>query len=369
MLKKLYSAILFVIGTLLGVLVFYITQMYLRTDRPANASLIEDNADLSMLILFILFFGLIMLIFAPAITHTGKKTTLSIGQDLEGVPTKKIVAGVLGVIIGFIIALLISLTYRAVLPGVFYVVVTLLLYIICGFLGFSVAVAKFRDSSSEGHGILDLLLRDHEECHGVPKVIDTSVAIDGRILDVMRAGFLEGNLIVPEFVLDELRHIADSSDSLKRVRGRRGLKVLEELREEFGVSVYSAAKTRNLDDIPEVDVKLVKLAKELGGALLTTDFNLNKVAVINDIQVLNINELANALKPIVIPGEKMMVHVVKQGKDPEQGIGYLDDGTMIVVEDGAESIGKNVMITVTSLIQTAAGKMIFGRVGAVEKTD
>lgn len=364
MLKKLYSAILVVIGTLIGFLVFYVTQVYLRTDRPADTPLIRDNADLSMLILFILFFGLIMLIMAPAITHTGRKTTLSIGRDLEGVPTKKIIAGVLGVIIGFVIALLISLTYRAVLPGVFYVVVTLILYIICGFLGYSVAVTKFRDSSSEGHGILDALLRGHTECNGVPKVIDTSVAIDGRILDVMRAGFLEGNLIVPEFVLDELRHIADSSDSLKRVRGRRGLKVLEELREEFGVSVYAASKTRNLDDIPEVDVKLVKLAKELNGALLTTDFNLNKVAVINDIRVLNINELANALKPVVIPGEKMMVHIVKQGKDPEQGIGYLDDGTMIVIEDGAESIGKNVTITVTSLIQTAAGKMIFGRIDA-----
>ena len=149
------------------------------------------------------------------------------------------------------------------------------------------------------------------------------------------------------------------------MRGRRGLDILNQIRDEFNVEVYNnSPKLRYLEDIPEVDVKLIKLAGELGANLITTDFNLNKVATINDIKVLNINELANAIKPIVIPGEKMLVDVVKRGKDREQGIGYLDDGTMIVVEDGADHIAQNVAATVTSVIQTAAGKMIFARINS-----
>ena len=191
---------------------------------------------------------------------------------------------------------------------------------------------------------------------GVPSVI-----IDGRILEIMKTGFLEGPIVIPEFVLVELRHIADSSDALKRNRGRRGLDILNKIQTEYGIEIYNTDSEKALKEIPEVDVKLLKLAQIMKGKVVTNDFNLNKVAVIKGVAVLNINELANAMKPMVIPGERMTVTLIKQGKDHNQAIAYLDDGTMIVVEDGRREIGKVVEINVTSVLQTAAGRMIFGK--------
>ena len=195
-----------------------------------------------------------------------------------------------------------------------------------------------------------------------PKIFDTSVIIDGRIAEIMKTGFIEGPIVIPEFVLVELRHIADSSDSLKRTRGRRGLDILNKIQNEYGIEIYNTENEKVLKEIPEVDVKLLKLAQLMNGKVVTNDFNLNKVAAINGVEVLNINELANTLKPVVIPGEKMTVTPVKQGKDPNQAIAYLDDGTMVVVEDGRKMIGKTCEITVTSVLQTSAGRMIFGRI-------
>ena len=195
-----------------------------------------------------------------------------------------------------------------------------------------------------------------------PKILDTSVIIDGRIAEIMKTGFLEGPIVIPEFVLVELRHIADSSDSLKRVRGRRGLDILNKIQSEYGIEIYNTESEKALKDISEVDVKLLKLAQIMNGKVVTNDFNLNKVATINGVEVLNINELANTMKPIVIPGEKMTVTPVKEGRDASQSIAYLDDGTMVVVEDGRNEIGNKCEITVTSVLQTSAGRMIFGRI-------
>lgn len=195
----------------------------------------------------------------------------------------------------------------------------------------------------------------------IPKIFDTSVIIDGRISDIMKTGFLEGPIIIPEFVLVELRHIADSSDSLKRNRGRRGLDILKKIQTEYGVDIYDTTGEKGLDEIPEVDVKLLKLAQNMGGKVVTNDFNLNKVAGIKGVSVLNINELANAIKPIVLPGEDMTIFLVKEGKESRQAVGYLDDGTMIVVEDGKKYIGKTIDVSVTSVLQTAAGRMIFAK--------
>ena len=181
-------------------------------------------------------------------------------------------------------------------------------------------------------------------------------------MEIMKTGFLEGPIVIPEFVLVELRHIADSSDALKRNRGRRGLDILNKIQTEYGIEIYNTDSEKALKEIPEVDVKLLKLAQIMKGKVVTNDFNLNKVAVIKGVSVLNINELANALKPMVIPGEEMTVTLIKQGKDHNQGIAYLDDGTMIVVEDGRKQIGSTVTIHVTSVLQTAAGRMIFGRI-------
>ncbi len=195
------------------------------------------------------------------------------------------------------------------------------------------------------------------------KILDTNVIIDGRIADVCRTGFVEGTLYVPGFVLEELQHIADSGDGLKRARGRRGLDILNGMQKEFPLVVRSWDKALDKsaqDD--EVDTRLVKLAKALNCPIVTNDFNLNKVAALQGVQVLNVNELANAVKPVVLPGEEMTIAIVKEGKEANQGVAYLDDGTMIVVEDGRRFINSTLGVIVTSVLQTVAGKMIFARV-------
>ncbi len=191
----------------------------------------------------------------------------------------------------------------------------------------------------------------------VPKILDTSVIIDGRIADICEAGFLDGPLVVPQFVLHELQQIADSSDSLKRNRGRRGLDILKKIQQSPELDIQIVEN--DFPKVREVDSKLVLLAKETGGKVMTNDFNLNKVAELQGVTVLNINELANAVKPVVLPGEVMHVHVLKEGKEFGQGVGYLDDGTMVVVDQARDHIGDKVSVSVTSVLQTTAGRMIF----------
>lgn len=191
------------------------------------------------------------------------------------------------------------------------------------------------------------------------KILDTSVIIDGRIADIIETKFIEGILIVPKFVLDELQQIADSSDSVKRSRGRRGLDVLNRMRKNKDIMLRITDK--DFPEIPDVDSKLVKLGKSLDAKVITNDFNLFKVAEIQGVEVLNINLLTNALKPVVLPGEKMKIVVIKEGKDPGQGIGYLDDGTMVVVDSGKRYVGEQIEVTVTSVLQTPAGRMIFAK--------
>jgi uncharacterized protein YacL len=191
------------------------------------------------------------------------------------------------------------------------------------------------------------------------KVLDTSVIIDGRVADICKTGFLEGTLVVPHFVLRELQQIADSADSAKRNRGRRGLDVLEKIKSVPGVTVQIVEK--DYPEVKEVDLKLIELAKELTAKIVTNDFNLNKVSQLRGVEVLNINELANALKPVVLPGETMKVFILKEGKEYNQGVAYLDDGTMVVVDNARRMIGKTIATQVTSVLQTTAGKMIFGR--------
>ncbi len=190
-------------------------------------------------------------------------------------------------------------------------------------------------------------------------ILDTSVIIDGRIADIFQTRFIEGRVIIPRFVLNELQQIADSQDSLKRTRGRRGLDVLNRIKKIPNIEVK--IHEEDYPEIPEVDAKLVKLAKSLESRILTNDYNLNKIAELQGVTVLNINELSNAIKPVVLPGEKMTVKLIKEGKEHNQAIAYLDDGTMIVVEEARHLIGKTLDITVTSVLQTSAGRMIFGK--------
>jgi uncharacterized protein YacL len=191
------------------------------------------------------------------------------------------------------------------------------------------------------------------------RILDTSVIIDGRIADICETGFLDGMLVIPQFVLKELQLVADSADSMKRNRGRRGLDILQKIQKMSGVDVMISDV--DFPDVREVDLKLIELARTLEGKIVTNDFNLNKVAQLRGVQVLNINELANALKPVVLPGEFMKVFILKEGKEYNQGVAYLDDGTMVVVDNARRMISRNIDVVVTSVLQTTAGKMIFGR--------
>jgi len=191
------------------------------------------------------------------------------------------------------------------------------------------------------------------------RILDTSVIIDGRIADICETGFIDGTLVIPQFVLKELQLVADSSDSMKRNRGRRGLDILQKIQKMAGVDVMISDV--DFPDVREVDLKLIELARTLQGKIVTNDFNLNKVAQLRGVEVLNINELANSLKPVVLPGEIMKVFILKEGKEYNQGVAYLDDGTMVVVDNARKMIGKTIDVVVTSVLQTTAGKMIFGR--------
>jgi uncharacterized protein YacL len=196
------------------------------------------------------------------------------------------------------------------------------------------------------------------------KILDTSVIIDGRVADVCEVGFLEGTMVIPSFVLRELQYIADSSDPLRKARGRKGLEVLQKLKKTQSARVLFSPE--DLPEIREVDLKLIELAKRMKAKLLTNDFNLNKVASLRGIEVLNLNDLANAVKPVVLPGESMTVSILKEGKEPGQGVAYLDDGTMVVVDNARSLIGRDTDIIVTSVIQTTAGKMFFGKLAGAE---
>jgi uncharacterized protein YacL len=270
---------------------------------------------------------------------------------------KTIVGAALGSLLGIIGASLISLVVarmNLVHPQT-ETFVQILILIVMTYMGLISGAHKgeYLDLSSLGEIFSDSTVRN------TAKILDTSVIIDGRVADICKTGFLEGVLVVPHFVLRELQQIADSADSAKRNRGRRGLDVLEKIKSVPGVAVQVVEK--DYPDVKEVDLKLIELAKEMGAKIVTNDFNLNKVSQIRGVDVLNINELANALKPVVLPGETMKVFILKEGKEYNQGVAYLDDGTMVVVDNARRMIGKTIATQVTSVLQTTAGKMIFGR--------
>jgi len=265
------------------------------------------------------------------------------------------VGSILGIIGAYLIGMLISTQDINTVPGEMKVFLTIALAFFMGYIGLMVGAAKgdYLDLSALGGVFSDKnIKRDY-------KVLDTSVIIDGRIADVAETGFLGGTLIIPNFILAELQQVADSADSSKRQRGRRGLDMLQRLRNNSKLDIQIVET--DFPAIKEVDLKLIELGKQLDAVIVTNDFNLNKVSQLRGVQVLNINELANALKPVVLPGEAMRVFVLKEGKEYNQGVAYLDDGTMVVVDNARRLIGKTADIAVTSVLQTTAGKMIFGR--------
>jgi uncharacterized protein YacL len=287
-------------------------------------------------------------------------------ERLVKIPAADILFGALGLIFGLIVAFLIEPPLSKLpIPGISSILPFLVSGLL-GYLGFRVGYKKRDELLSiftVGRQGKDQKKKDSRDIEH--KILDTSVIIDGRIFDICRTGFLEGTLVIPSFVLEELQHIADSSDVLKRNRGRRGLDILNKIQKELRMEVL--IYEGDFDEVSEVDSKLVKLAKVLSGKVVTNDFNLNKVCELQGVKVLNINDLANAVKPVVLPGEEINVQVIKDGKEHGQGVAYLDDGTMIVIEGGREYIGERIDVLVTSVLQTSAGRMIFAKPKLLER--
>ena len=309
---------------------------------------------------------------SPFFIRKIKGFAVFVEAQLNKMPTHDVIAGAIGLLIGLIIANLLGYAFSKIpvvgeyIPVVFSIVL--------GYLGIHIMIKKRQALVSIFDFIpkfMKELVKMRETKQAAPKaaavaedkpcykLLDTSVIIDGRIADICETGFLEGTLLIPVFVLEELQHIADSADALKRVRGRRGLDILQKIRQESRMKVKITEE--DFEDIPEVDSKLVQLAQQVGGKIITNDFNLNKVAQLRGVEVLNINALSNAVKPVVIPGENMQVSIVKSGKEAGQGVAYLEDGTMIVVENGNRHMGETLEVEVTSALQTAAGRMIFAK--------
>lgn len=330
--------------------------LFLKLIYNANIEKIGDFVPsysyiIAGVILGIIFFFIFAHIISNAIINMMDKTA----AKLSRMSLKELLTSIFGIIVGLVIANLLGIA--ASKYGFIGSCIIIILNIVFGVLGYRVARSK-KDEIGGFSSILENTRSINKNItYGKPKILDTSVIIDGRILDLLKTGFIEGKIIIPNFVLEELRHIADSSDSLKRNRGRRGLDILNEIQKQLAVSVEIV--DFNIKEPMEVDSKLLKMAEKLDAFVVTNDFNLNKVAEFQGVRVLNINELSNAIKPVVLPGEDMQVTVIKAGKEYGQGIAYLNDGTMIVVEGGNKFIGEQINVIVTSVLQTAAGRMIF----------
>ncbi|SFK52780.1 Uncharacterized conserved protein YacL, contains PIN and TRAM domains [Halobacillus dabanensis] len=363
MLKRIVQLFIVITGGTIGYLYFpeLFTTMGLTWQTWIQSVL---GAVLGALILFLLTFWIVDYIV---------DVIRWVEDSLVKAPVADLLFGSLGLIVGLLIAYLVNVFVQDIQIQVINQVVPIALTVLLGYLGFRVGfkrkdeflnlVSKKEKKLEEG----DAPENAKVDPALIPKrkILDTSVIIDGRIADICETHFLEGTIVIPQFVLEELQHIADSSDGLKRNRGRRGLDILNRLQKDLPVNVeiYEG----DFEEIQEVDSKLVKLAKVMNGIVVTNDFNLNKVCEFQNVQVLNINDLANAVKPVVLPGEEMTIQVIKDGKEQNQGVAYLDDGTMIVVEEGKDYIGKTIEVVVTSVLQTSAGRMIFAKPKSLEK--
>lgn len=358
--KRIITLLMIIAGASLGISLF---PMAWEMAKQGNNSWLNNNFTnglIGAIIFFILSLGL-----AKYIVSAVKK----IEAALNEMSLTYLLFGSIGVIIGLTIGVIISIPMYNLQIPVVNSLLPILVMITLGYLGFRMGTTRIEEwkkvftprqkkaNTEDAEG--QMLERKVEDNFHKYKILDTSVIIDGRIYDIAKTGFLEGVLLIPNFVLYELQYIADSGDSLKRVRGRRGLDILNALQKEEGISVemYDG----DFEDISEVDSKLIKLAKLLDGVVVTNDYNLNKVSEFQNVPVLNINALANAVKPVVIPGETMNVMVVKAGTERQQGVAYLDDGTMVVVEDGQHYMNEQIEVVVTSALQTAAGRMIFAK--------
>lgn len=347
-----------------GLILFAILGIYLGNFIVKNLGFQEIDLRYAMIGGGILMGALGFLIF-PYITIFPIQ---AIRANLEETPGQTLFIALVGLIVGLIIAALASIPI-GVLPSPLNSIATISTLLLFSYLGITISVSKQDDIRD----VFSSVRRDRKTSS--PKkqsgnaswnkecsiLVDTSVIIDGRIADIAKTGFLPGTLIIPHFVLNELQYIADSAESLRRQRGRRGMEVLSELQKNRNINVVLS--DMDVENIREVDEKLVVLARQMKAPILTNDYNLNRVAELQGVQVLNINELANAVKSILLPGEELTIRVIQEGKEQDQGVAYLDDGTMVVVENGRDYLDQEIVVTVTKVLQTAAGRMIFSKPG------
>lgn len=356
MLKKIVQLFILIAGGMIGYLYFPDLANLISLNRPVWL-IPYIGLILGALILFISTFWLVDYIV---------DFVRIIEEKLIKAPVQDLLFGSLGLILGLIVAYLVNIYIQGIDLRIVSEVLPIFVMFILAYLGFQVGFKRRNEFVSLINVPRKEKGKEEKDANLLkPKILDTSVIIDGRIADICNTRFLEGTIVIPQFVLEELQHIADSSDVLKRNRGRRGLDILNRLQKETNVDVQ--IYEGDFEDIQEVDSKLVKLTKLLNGVLVTNDYNLNKVSEFQKVSVLNINDLANAVKPVVLPGEEMGVQVIKAGKEEKQGVAYLDDGTMIVVEDGKNYIGRTIEVIVTSVLQTSAGRMIFAKPKALGK--
>lgn len=377
-----YKILRYVIALLVGIMGYMLTDNFMPVWEPIIDVKFWTMGFFGISIIKILALALggligalIGFVIALPIINQGLKLARRIESLLSRVPNQELMAGTAGLLFGLIIANLIGLAfYRVPIIGSY---IPIILSAIFGYIGMRLASRKgpelyanwLQSRTVAKDKKKDVVSKDSEqaaipvisefESVSVAKLLDTSVIIDGRIAELCETGFLEGPLVVPLFVLEELQHISDSADVLKRNRGRRGLDILQSMQQKEIIAIKVIAD--DFEDITEVDSKLMRLALDKKWKIVTNDFNLNKVASLQGIEVLNLNDLANALKPAMIPGEWIRVQVIKEGKEDNQGVAYLDDGTMIVIENGAQYVDTSIDVMVTSVLQTSAGRMIFAR--------
>ncbi|MEN6461404.1 MAG: PIN domain-containing protein [Syntrophomonas sp.] len=349
--KLSISKPLFLMALIFGLWVMYLAKSFTAVNLSGQM--------VAGIISFLIFY-----VWSGWFTKGIKKLWQRLNYFLDNTSVEKLIGGSAGLLLGALVGLLSSYPFSMISGIGMYL--TLATFLLCGFMGVKIGTRRAFDVL----GLLPVHINEEEKekviTQSSPKVVDTSAIIDGRIYDVCISNFLEGSLIVPTFVIEELQHIAGSSDNMRRNKGRRGLELLSKMQKHPDIKI-DIMEGNNLDE-KEVDQKLIRLCKRINASIITNDYNLNKVAELQGITVLNINELTNAVKVMVYPGESMHITIIKEGKEPGQGIGYLEDGTMVVVEEANHEINNELEVTVTSVFQTAAGRMIFTRKNKDEAT-
>ncbi|MDD3519731.1 MAG: hypothetical protein PHU65_00655 [Actinomycetota bacterium] len=358
MVLLIFKVVFLIVGAGAG---YYLVNIFLTDYLKGNFLLIGQFVG-------IIFFAFLGYLFGTLIGRRIIKDVTEIDKRVKDIPGNNLIIGLLGLTTGIVLALLVSIALRSIpFVGIFIPIFLVLVFSYAGIIlalrnkELLVTIFKLNKKEKSEKGYIDIQgkAKSIDRVNAKPKLLDTSSIIDGRIADIIIAGFIEGEIIIPGFIVNELQGIADSSDNLKRLKGRSGLDILQRLRDNKKLNIKFLEK--DFAENNSVDSKLILLAKELEAIIVTSDYNLNKVANLKGIAVLNINDLQNALKLVVLPGEKMKVEVIKEGKEKEQGVAYLEDGTMIVIEGGKRLVGKEIDILITGILQTPAGRMIFSK--------